>query len=150
MNKERNTGAGWTVYQSESHGRENCGRWMEATDAEAAVVAALKAVKTVIEHASQNSTSLDNISVIEGINTKADGMGTSLPTIDKIRESSGWRFWATGRVPGHAVLAPIIQSCCYCFPYVHGRLKITRATATSQRHHNFTSAKCQRFDVNDR
>jgi hypothetical protein len=50
---------------------------MEVADAEA--VAVLEAVKTAIEHAPQNSTNLwlclDNISVVEGINTKVDRIG---------------------------------------------------------------------------
>jgi ribonuclease HI len=110
MNKERNTGAGWTVYQGTtilSEGLKNCGRWMEVADAEA--TAALEAVKTAIEHAPQDSTNLwlclDNISVVEGINTKVDRIGTSQPIIDKTREKlSGWRFQGDGRamwVPGH-------------------------------------------------
>jgi surface antigen len=77
---------------------------MGVADAEA--VAALEAVKSAIEHAPQNSTNLwlclDNISVVEGINTKADKIGTSQPTIDKIRERlSGWRFREMdGQCPG--------------------------------------------------
>jgi len=46
-----------------------------------------------------------NGSVVGGINTKADRIGTSQPTIDRIREKlSGWRFQGDGRamwVPGH-------------------------------------------------
>jgi hypothetical protein len=82
MNKERNTGAGWTV--GSHNGRKNCGRWMEATDAEAA--AALKAVKTVIETcipktAPTSGYASTTLASSRGlINTKADGMGTSLPT----------------------------------------------------------------------
>lgn len=69
MNKERNTGAGWVVYQGDtilSEGRKYCGKWMEVADAEA--TAALEAVEAAIEHAPQNSTNLrlclDNTSVV--------------------------------------------------------------------------------------
>ena len=89
-------------------GRKNCGRWMEVADTEAA----LEAVKTALEHAPPDSTNLwlclNNGSVIEGINIKADRIGTSQPTINKIRERlCGWPFQGNGQamwVPGHASL----------------------------------------------
>jgi len=111
--KERNTGAGWAIYQGDtmlSEGRKNCGRWMEVADAEAE--AALEALKAALEHAPPDSTNLwlclDNGSVVEGINTKADRIGTSQPTINKIRERlCGRQFHGDGRVtwiPGHTSL----------------------------------------------
>jgi hypothetical protein len=59
MNKERNTGAGWAIYQGDTmlfDGRKNCERWMEVADAEAE--AALEAIKTALEHAPPDSTNL--------------------------------------------------------------------------------------------
>jgi ribonuclease HI len=109
--KGRNTGAGWAIYQGDtllSEGRKNCGKWMEVVDAEAA----LEALKAALEHAPLDSTNLwlclDNGSVVEGINTKVDRIGTSQPTINKIRERlCSWPFHGDGRatwIPGHASL----------------------------------------------
>jgi ribonuclease HI len=111
--KGRNTGAGWAVYQGDivlSEGRKNCGRWMEVADAEAE--AALEGMEAALKHAPPGSTNLwlclDNGSVVEGINTAADRIGTSQPTIDKIRERlCSWPFCGSGQamwVPGHASL----------------------------------------------
>ena len=93
-----------------SEGRKNCGKWMEVADAEAE--AALEALKAALEHAPLDSTNLwlclDNGSVIEGINTKVDRIGTSQPTINKIRERlCSWPFHGDGRatwIPGYASL----------------------------------------------
>jgi hypothetical protein len=55
MDKERNTGAGWAIYQGDAmlfEGRKNCGRWMAEAEA------ALEAVKTALDHAPPDSTNL--------------------------------------------------------------------------------------------
>ena len=73
--------------------RTQCPEILREVDGSRAV-AALEAVRTaIIEYIPQNSTNLwlclDNISVVEEINTKADRIGTSQLTIDKTRGEAG-------------------------------------------------------------
>ena len=79
---------------------KNCGQWMEVADAEAE--AALEAVKVACKHATPDSTDLwlciDNKSVVDGINTRSDRIGTSQPTIDKICEKLyNWQHQGKGQ-----------------------------------------------------
>jgi len=111
LSETRNSGAGWAVYQGNTllaEGRKSCGPWMEVADAEAE--AALEAVKAAYKYATPGSTDLwlciDNKSVVERINTRLNGIGTSQPTIDEIRQKlCSWQHWGYGQaiwVPGHS------------------------------------------------
>jgi hypothetical protein len=64
-----------------SEGRKNCERWMEVADAEAeaALRSPQNSTRTRTPRQHQPLLCLDNGSVVEGINTKADRIGTSQP-----------------------------------------------------------------------